>query len=179
MLRKKVMAIEDACRNHIVRVAGEMRHFEKEFCRAMRQTHAEIALEIAWKYHGTWYTWGGDDPSGFDCSGLVIECLKSVGILPRGRQYDWTANGLWHLLSNKRVAYPAAGRLVFWQNDQGHCIHVELCINETLAIGASGGGPFVRCLDDAIKYNAFIKIRPIESRKGIKGYIDPFMEVAR
>jgi len=32
---------------------------------------------------GTFYTWGGDDPSSFDCSGLVVEALKSVGLISR------------------------------------------------------------------------------------------------
>ena len=40
------------------------------------------AYKLAWKYIGKFYKWGGDDPSGFDCSGFVIEILKSVGILP-------------------------------------------------------------------------------------------------
>ena len=38
-------------------------------------------LQTALAYLGTPYVWGGDDPSGFDCSGFVIECLKSAGLL--------------------------------------------------------------------------------------------------
>jgi len=35
----------------------------------------------------TFYLWGGDDPlAGFDCSGFVIEILKSVGILEEWRR---------------------------------------------------------------------------------------------
>ena len=48
-----------------------------------------VATKVAWHYLGTPYIWGGDDFSGFDCSGFVIEILKSVGILPRDG--DWTA----------------------------------------------------------------------------------------
>jgi len=35
----------------------------------------EIAAKIAWHYLGTPYVWGGDDFSGFDCSGYVIEIM--------------------------------------------------------------------------------------------------------
>ena len=56
------------------------------------RTQRKLVQRIAMSYLGTFYTWGGDDPSGFDCSGLVIECLKSIGVLPRSG--DWTANTL-------------------------------------------------------------------------------------
>ena len=44
----------------------------------------ELFVDVLWNYLGTWYSWGGDDPEGFDCSGLVVEGLKSVGMIPRG-----------------------------------------------------------------------------------------------
>jgi len=49
-------------------------------------------LQSALSYLGTPYVWGGDDPSGFDCSGFVIECLKSAGIL--NEREDYTAESL-------------------------------------------------------------------------------------
>ena len=132
----------------------------------------EIAIEIAKSYLGTPYIWGGDDPEGFDCSGFAIEILKSVGILPR--RGDWTAYQLWERLKEFKAAKAKLGCLVFWQNKNGKVIHVEFCLTDDLAIGASGGGSKVTNREAAMKYNAFVKVRPIESRKGIFGFLDPF-----
>lgn len=42
------------------------------------------AVELARSFSGTPYVWGGDDPSGFDCSGLVQHVYGQLGIeLPR------------------------------------------------------------------------------------------------
>jgi len=133
----------------------------------------QLVLKIAFSYLGTPYTWGGDDFSAFDCSGLIIECLKSVGSLPR--KGDWTAAALYHRFPIQ-PANGKAGDLVFWANQKGgKIIHVEICINSELAIGASGGGSRTRTRQDAIKHNAFIKIRPIDSRKHIAGFVNPYV----
>ena len=130
----------------------------------------DLALKIAFHYLGTPYIWGGAGPTSFDCSGFVIEILKSVGELPRSG--DWTAHQLadmWH-----RTRDPRSGDLVFWRNAGGRAIHVEMCIGDGLAIGASGGGSKTTTVAAAIKQNAFIKIRPIDSRPGVWGYVNPF-----
>jgi D-gamma-glutamyl-meso-diaminopimelic acid endopeptidase CwlS len=133
----------------------------------------EIAREVAMSYIGTYYKWGGDDPSGFDCSGFVIEVLKSIGAFPR--KGDSTAAGLYQRYA--RVSGPDLGNLVFYGTSK--VTHVEFCLGKELAIGASGGGS--RCTNDAmaIQLNAYIKIRPIKSRTGIMGYSDPFQRWRR
>ncbi|MCK9325035.1 MAG: C40 family peptidase [Bacteroidales bacterium] len=134
-----------------------------------------IAIEIAKQFLGRPYTWGGDDPMrGFDCSGLAVELLKSVGVLPR--RGDWTAQMLWNRFDNfgVMVSEPYWGCLVFWKSG-GEIIHVEMCLNDELSIGASGGGSKVKTLEDAIKQNAFIKVRPFRSRSGLFGFVDPFL----
>ena len=135
----------------------------------------EWALKIAFAYIGKWYKWGGDDPSGFDCSGFVVEVLQSVGLI--GRKEDLTAAALWDRFENYPVRMPEAGCLVFWENDSGRVIHVEMAISHNLAIGASGGGSKTLTEQDAIRHNAFIKVRPIASRSGVKGFLNPW-EVA-
>lgn len=109
------------------------------------------------------YSWAGASPeTGFDCSGLVCEALQSAGILPR--KGDLTANGLMERCPQRpRGEDPQAGDLYF-RLKGGVAVHVEI-IEEVLSpkfyisIGASGGGPDVRTIEDAIKANAFIKRR--------------------
>ena len=125
---------------------------------------------IAKHYLGTFYSWGGDDPDGFDCSGFVIECLKSVGILPR--KFDTTAAGLFNMFSKTTI--PEEGVLAFWGDEVGNVRHVEMCIDDRLCIGASGGNSKTITKADAIRDNAFVKIRPIARERPFIGFADPF-----
>ena len=139
----------------------------------MRQMAGKIALSML----GTPYRWGGDDPmGGFDCSGFVIELLMSVGLVPE--RFDTTADGLWKMYRDREVDQPRDGCLVFYGRDS-YASHVEYCINGLLSIGASGGSSRTRTLLDAIDQNAYIKIRPINHRKDIVGYADPFLPKPR
>jgi cell wall-associated NlpC family hydrolase len=129
----------------------------------------ESALKYAWRFVTTFYKWGGDDPSGFDCSGLCVEVLKSVGLLPR--KYDTTAHGLFNKFKSKEVQSLSAGCLVFWGWPK--ITHVELCINTWQTIGASGGGSKTLTEADAIRHNAYVKVRPI--REGYSKIVNPFI----
>ena len=132
-----------------------------------------IAVQLAFTFVGKPYIWAGDDPmKGFDCSGLVIEILKSVGLL--SRKGDWTAHGLWDLFRARgcEVDAPRSGCLVFYGTPD-KVIHVEMLVADDLTIGASGGGPGTLSEADAIKQNAYIKIRPLRSG-GSVGFVDPF-----
>lgn len=135
-----------------------------------------LAVEIAKSHLGTWYRWGGDDPSGFDCSGFVIEVLKSIGRLPRTG--DWTAHYLAVKMGWSNVVEPLPGDLAFWHSsyDKKQIIHVEMMITRDLAIGASGGGSRTVNSEIAMAQNAFIKIRPVRSRSNLWGYKDPFIK---
>jgi len=135
----------------------------------------DIAKAIAMHFLGTPYRWGGDDPSSFDCSGFVIEILKSVGLLPGAG--DWTAAGLWGRFKDYEVDKPYDGCLVFWQNLSGKIIHIEYCISSELSIGAAGGGSKTQSDADAWQQNAYVKIRPMSNRKGIHGFIDPYLSL--
>lgn len=132
-----------------------------------------MASKVAWQFLGKPYIWAGDDPMrGFDCSGYVIEILKSVGKLPRTG--DWTAHDLFTTMTDN-IIRPIEGCLVFWRGVRGsRVIHVEYCLNGTYSIGASGGGGSTMTERDAIEQNAYIKVRPFRTRTHIAGFRDPF-----
>lgn len=131
----------------------------------------KIASSIALHFVGLPYMWGGDDAiAGFDCSGFVIEILKSVGII--GRSGDWTAGGLYDMFKDKKVQCVKEGCLVFYTNKNNKINHVEYIWKKGLTIGASGGGSRTLTRAEAIKHNAFIKIRPL--RKPYYAIVDPF-----
>jgi len=144
-----------------------------------REDARYMACSIAMRCWGTPYVWGGDDViGGFDCSGFVQELLYSVGALdPRE---DRTAQGLYEFYKEETRRQAARGYLVFWWNSTRDKIrHVEFCLNDSLSIGASGGGSATLTLEDARARNAFVKIRPVEGRGIIAGYVDPFSKSAQ
>jgi len=142
------------------------------------------ARQIAWKLYGQPYRWGGDDTvDGFDCSGYVLEILKSVGAIKLykgGRDNDMTAQGFWDHYQNEKIDIPFDGCLVFWWNkDETRIRHIEFCLSDTLSIGASGGGSSTVDSAAAAKANAFVKVRPIKGRGTIAGFVNPFALTAR
>lgn len=128
------------------------------------------------RFIGLPYRYGGDDPmTGFDCSGLVVEGLQSVGVLKHGT--DYTAVDLWNMFKsqNRIVALPRNGALVFYLGNEGTIEHVAICKSNWLMIEAGGGNKTTTTEDQASKQNAFIRVRPISYRGNIAGYADPFV----
>ena len=122
-------------------------------------------IEEALSHKGTPYKWGGDDPSGFDCSGFVVECLKSVGLM--GEHEDATANDLMIRFSrqnkiNCKLQFPVPGALIFQLRQDETAKHVEICVDTISKIGANGGGSNTQTEENAWDVNAFIKTRTIK-----------------
>jgi hypothetical protein len=134
-------------------------------------TPLDICLDYLARFIGTPYAWGGNDPiAGFDCSGLMVEVLQAVGILPR--RGDWSATGLRELFAGRAPVRDQRdlrpGMLVFWPSSDGggRMRHVEMIWRvlddgTVLTIGASGGGSATTTLADAVRQDAYVKVRPI------------------
>jgi len=138
-------------------------------------TKRELALKYIWSWLGTPYSYGGDDFSSFDCSGIVIEILQSVGILPH--KFDDTAHGLYLKFKDNLVEGDKIrpGCLIFWFKN-GKARHVMIIYSPGYAIGACGGGSDTKTTKDAIRDNAFVKLRPIGYNGDSYKICDPFKD---
>jgi hypothetical protein len=123
----------------------------------------ELALAAAERELGKPYIWGGSHPAvGWDCSGFVVECLRTAGVLPRTG--DWTAGQLHARFAQRETKRLVAGVLVFWQRGQaiGHVEMVYTTAGDRVwTIGASGGGPATTSREAAIRDGAYVRIRPL------------------
>ena len=126
--------------------------------------------EYALKFVGRPYIWGGDGSGkcggGFDCSGLVLECLWAFGVLP---QKDMTAQGIHDAIMDKSghvvpMMYIAADDLLFFGKDDKHITHVAIAIGNGLMVEAGGGNS--KCKTAATS-TGMVRVRPIASRKDL------------
>lgn len=118
------------------------------------------------------YKWGGKHPKeGYDCSGLIQELLRSVGIDPPN---DQTAQALYdHFEHNGEWNRLGMGTLLFFGRSARRITHVAMAIDEYRMIEAGGGGRHVLTVDDAIAAEAFVRVRLIKSRKDLQAIIKP------
>ena len=125
--------------------------------------------EYAQKFIGKPYIWGGDGSGkcggGFDCSGLVLECLWAFGKLLKG---DLTAQKLHDkLLLEKGWRQGLSikeGDVLFFGKDLQHITHTALAIGDGLMVEAGGGGS--KCKTVATS-TGMVRVRPIASRKDL------------
>lgn len=130
---------------------------------------------------GAPYRWGGDaaytpqgEPLGYDCSGLVIDVLQALDILPKG---DWTAQQLAGKF--QETFSPQPGDLVFYGTDK-KIVHVCIFLGANsqprgsslgaMCIGANGGGPSTTTLEAAKARGARVKVVKVDYRKDCVGF---------
>lgn len=135
----------------------------------------ELLKQYAISLVGTPYRWGGDDPlAGFDCSGLVIELLQSKGLLPHG--YDNTAQGLYNHFTKEGMSlgsFPGLGSLVFYGKSTEKITHIGFMLDNYRMLEAGGGRSTTTTVEDAIRHNAFVRIRPINFRADLVAIVSP------
>lgn len=134
---------------------------------------ATVLYESAWRLVGKPYIWGGDNPVlGFDCSGLIIELLTTVGMWPPKK--DTTAQGLYyHFEQFGQIGKKEFGSLVFYGKDLNLITHVAMIIEPGFILEAGSGGSKTKTVQDAIDQDAFVRVRPLENRKDIVAIILP------
>lgn len=100
---------------------------------ATTSTNSNKVVNVAKKYLGTRYVYGGSTPSGFDCSGFVSYVFSKSG-KSMGRQ---TAASFYKKAT--KVSNPKVGDLVFFSNTSKKGVsHVGIYIGSGKMINASG-----------------------------------------
>lgn len=134
-------------------------------------------VEIAKSFLNVPYKFGGKTPmDGMDCSQLVVEALRQIGYI--GWDEDLTANDIWHRFSVRypnSIVPPGPGSLAFWFQD-GIAEHCAICIDRVMTIQASGGGPEVKTLDEAVRRRAYVMYKRVDIDKRNCRFIDIFPE---
>jgi cell wall-associated NlpC family hydrolase len=94
----------------------------------------DAIVEIAFKYLNAPYLWGGKSPFGIDCSGFTQMVYKLCGYkLLRDASQQATQG---EVLSFIEESEP--GDLAFFDNSEGHIIHVGIIMNDNYVIHAHG-----------------------------------------
>jgi cell wall-associated NlpC family hydrolase len=105
--------------------------------------HAD-ALEVAKRFLGVPYLWGGTTPAGFDCSGFVQYCYAKVGIsIPRTSRGQFTIGTF---IPASRTDLLEPGDLVFFAygGDPSQIHHVGMYAGGGVFINAPGTGGHVQ-----------------------------------
>jgi cell wall-associated NlpC family hydrolase len=101
---------------------------------------SQLAVRVALGQLGTPYLWGGEEPGGFDCSGLVQFAYATAGVaLPRVAQDQYAAG-----FRLPAGTPPAAGDLVFFGTGPTAVSHVGLFLGDGRMVDAPHTGALVR-----------------------------------
>lgn len=135
----------------------------------------EILKAYAMSFLGLPYEWGGDDPiNGFDCSGMVLELLKSQGLWGKT---DASSQSLFLYFVNQGPSALASiasfGTILFYGKDVKNITHTAFALSPTLMLEAGSGDSTVTSKEVAADKNAFIRVRPILARGDLVGMFNP------
>ena len=124
----------------------------------------QLLKEYVMQFVGTPYHYGGSNPmTGFDCSGLVMECLMAMGVFPYGTRLN--AQMLHdHFIKEGKLGGKELGALAFYGKGPHGIDHVGMFLDDRYVIEAAGGTAQTTNLADAVQHNAFVKIRSFDYR---------------
>jgi cell wall-associated NlpC family hydrolase len=101
---------------------------------------AGVALSFALSQRGVPYVWGGESPSGYDCSGLAQASYRAAGIsIPRTAQEQFDAGP--HLPAGAPLQ---PGDLVFFGSSTSNVTHVGIVVQSGEMVDAPHTGTVVQ-----------------------------------
>jgi cell wall-associated NlpC family hydrolase len=104
----------------------------------------QAAVSAAMSKIGAPYTYGGNGPSSFDCSGLTVWAFRQAGIaLPRT---SFAQYGMGTAVSKAGIQ---AGDLVFFNTDGAGASHVGIATSATTAVSATSHGVMTHSISDS------------------------------
>ncbi len=111
---------------------------------AVVSTKGQAVVELAKKYLGTPYVYGGSAPGGFDCSGFVYYIYKQMGVTLNRVADDQMRNGTWIATHNLQP-----GDIVGFSNGSGYVNHVGIYAGNGMMIHSPQTG-------DVVKYESIV-----------------------
>lgn len=117
------------------------------------------ALSYVFQFTGQPYLWAGNGPY-FDCSGLVCEYLKSLGVIKS--RSDYTSVALWARFKNNEVLNPEPGDLIVYSKTKtaAGIQHVGIMYYDGFVLEAGGGNSSTTKAIIAQEQGAFVRLRP-------------------
>ncbi|RKQ37619.1 NlpC/P60 family protein [Oceanobacillus halophilus] len=133
---------EDNYSDHRAETNPHSTNQEKEKVETIEEKNNQVSpntgqsnvIQVATSFIGTPYVWGGESPSGFDCSGFIHYVYQTQGIdLPR------TVSEIWSV--GQTVSSPSVGDFVFFTTYKSGPSHMGIYIGngEFVHAGTSSG----------------------------------------
>lgn len=120
-----------------------------------RQSEAKLTPDALVSYAedhlGKPYRLGANGKKAIDCSQLVVEALKTAGVV--GEKFDTTAAGFRGMSEAKKVSQVEKGDLLFLHKKSGHVSHVAI------ALSAPDSKGYIEIIDASSSQGAVTKRR--------------------
>ena len=132
-------------------------HFLMDYGASGRYGSKDIQrmINVAMKFMGTPYVWGGETPAGFDCSGFIQYVFKQIGLtIPR------TADVQYEVGRKVMPSELIPGDLVFFTTYEPGASHDGIYLGDGRFIAAnSGPGVTIASLNDPYWSSKYIGAR--------------------
>lgn len=132
----------------------------------------KVFYDLIMSYLHKEYVWHGDNPNtGIDCSNLVVDILKTVGIY----NYSGGASSqyLFNMLYQGEFDELKLGSICFYGRSVDQIHHCGIMLNEDLIMESGGGTSKTSSIEKAREHNARVRIRKYDYRTDLISVVNP------